>query len=128
MISLHACPRCKGAVFEYSPAEDENALCINCGWRRAEVPQAILAQVEAHLGSPFVEHTPVRIGTGKAIAKRLGTNQTEPRAEESSGPLERRLPSRCRRACSTQAFLELGKRGHYVNERAHSPSHDRPPC
>ena len=65
MISLHACPRCKGAVFEYSPAEDENALCINCGWRRAEVPQAILAQVEAHLGSPFVEHTPVRIGTGK---------------------------------------------------------------
>ena len=67
MITLQACPRCKGAVLEYPHPDVESALCINCGWRRSPVPAAIQAQVEAHLGKPFMEDRYVRdrIGTGK---------------------------------------------------------------
>ena len=67
MIVLHACPRCSGAVLEYPPPTTDSALCINCGWRRSQIPPAIQAQVEAHLGQPFMEerYTRERIGTGK---------------------------------------------------------------
>ena len=68
MISLHSCPRCGGAVLEYPHPHADAALCINCGWRRSEVPPEIRAQVEAHLGKPYMEdrYTHTRIGTGKA--------------------------------------------------------------
>ena len=66
MITLQSCPRCNGAILEYSHPVD-SALCITCGWRRAEIPADVLAQVKAHLGEPYMEdryiHT--RIGTGK---------------------------------------------------------------
>jgi Zn ribbon nucleic-acid-binding protein len=68
MISSDSCPRCKGAVLEYLPPEAESALCINCGWRRREIPLAVQVQVKAHLGQPRLDegHAQSRIGTGKS--------------------------------------------------------------
>ena len=67
MISLHACPKCKGAVLEYDAPNLESPLCLNCGWRRAEIPPDVQAQVEAHLGKADLEerYAHSRIGTGK---------------------------------------------------------------
>ena len=67
MISLHECPRCNGAVLEHSPVDMDGAMCINCGWRRSDILPDIQAQVEAHLGKPYLEprYAHSRIGTGK---------------------------------------------------------------
>ena len=67
MMALHSCPRCKGAVMEHGQTAPESAVCINCGWRRAEIPEDVIAQVEAHLGQPYMEdrYAHSRIGTGK---------------------------------------------------------------
>ena len=67
MIHTNACPRCQGAVLEYAPPVEENALCINCGWRRREISAEIQAQVSDRLGQPDVEerYTRSQIGTGK---------------------------------------------------------------
>ena len=67
MICLQQCPRCGGAVLEYpSPAWDD-PLCINCGWRRAELGPDIRAEVQDALGKPYLAdlYTAKRIGTGK---------------------------------------------------------------
>jgi hypothetical protein len=42
-------------------------MCLNCGWRKAEVPTEVLKQVKNHLGDPYMEdrYTHTRIGTGK---------------------------------------------------------------
>lgn len=67
MIALHSCPRCKGAVLEYAGSYVDNAMCLNCGWRKADVPAEVMAQVKDHLGQPYMEdrYTHTRIGTGK---------------------------------------------------------------
>jgi len=67
MIALQSCPRCKGAVLQYSGTAVDSPLCINCGWRKADVPVDVLEQVEQHLGQPYMEdkYTHARIGTGK---------------------------------------------------------------
>ena len=54
----------------YTPIDVTSAdgtLCVNCGWRKADVPPEIQTQVEAHLGTPYMEerYTHSRIGTGK---------------------------------------------------------------
>ena len=67
MIALHDCPRCNGAVLEYPAPADDGRLCINCGWRKADINPDIQAQVQAHLGKRYMEgrYTHNRIGTGK---------------------------------------------------------------
>jgi Zn ribbon nucleic-acid-binding protein len=67
MISLGSCPRCNGAVLEYLPSGTESALCINCGWRQPDIPPQVQAQVDAHMGRPYLEqpYNRNRIGTGK---------------------------------------------------------------
>jgi len=66
MISLHACPRCAGAILENPPDALDGPLCINCGWRRSEISPEIQAEVEAHMGGAYVQrYTRSRIGTGK---------------------------------------------------------------
>lgn len=67
MISLHACPRCQGAVVEYRPPAIDTAMCVNCGWRRAEIPTDVEELVAEHVGKPYLEdrYTHHRIGTGK---------------------------------------------------------------
>ena len=67
MIRLNSCPRCHGAVLEYTPPSADSAMCINCGWRRQEVPPDIQEQVQAHLGKAVFEgrYAHTRIGTGK---------------------------------------------------------------
>ena len=67
MITLYACPRCNGAVLDYSSPLADSPLCITCGWRRPEVPPDIQAEVEAHMGKTFMEdrYKHRQIGTGK---------------------------------------------------------------
>jgi len=68
MIILQACPKCRGAVLEHYPAVlDDGPLCVNCGWRRSDIPPDVRAQVEARLGEQYLEDRYVhsRIGTGK---------------------------------------------------------------
>ena len=68
MISVNACPRCRGAVVEQSPPAIDTALCVNCGWRRQEIPPDVQMEVAAHVGKPFLEesrYTHHRIATGK---------------------------------------------------------------
>lgn len=67
MISLEGCPRCNGAMLKYPDPVVDGTLCVNCGWRKADVPPEIQTQVEAHLGKPYMEerYTHSRIGTGK---------------------------------------------------------------
>ena len=68
MITVHACPRCHGAVLEYGAPATDSALCVNCGWRQPNIPPDIQAQVEAHLGEPFLRSDRTgshRVGTGK---------------------------------------------------------------
>ena len=67
MMKLKACPRCEGAVLELAGVGGEDGLCINCGWRRPDVPVDIQEQVEARLGQRYVDdhYTQSRIGTGK---------------------------------------------------------------
>jgi len=67
MINLNSCPRCKGAVMESINPSFDSAMCITCGWRKSEVSAEVLAQVQAHLGEPYMEdrYTHSRIGTGK---------------------------------------------------------------
>ena len=68
MITVNACPRCHGAVLEYRAPATDGALCVNCGWRRPSIPPDIQAQVEAHLGEPFLREDRKgnhRVGTGK---------------------------------------------------------------
>ena len=42
-------------------------MCVNCGWRKTEIPADVLEQYEAHLGKAYMEERYVhtRIGTGK---------------------------------------------------------------
>ena len=56
-FKLQACPRCRGAIIDYSLPPEESPLCIVCGWREQNVPQAVADEVSEHLGRPFVEHT-----------------------------------------------------------------------
>ena len=56
-FALQACPRCRGAVIDYSHPPEESAMCIVCGWRDRKVPQVVADEVTEHLGRPFVEHT-----------------------------------------------------------------------
>ena len=68
MIILQACPKCRGAVLEHDPAVlEDGPLCVNCGWRRSDIPPDVRAQVEARLGQPYLEDRYIhsRIGTGK---------------------------------------------------------------
>ena len=67
MISLHACPRCDGAVLEHGSSDDEDAGCINCGWRRQDIPEDVTDRVQAHLGKPSIDnyYTRQQIGQGK---------------------------------------------------------------
>ena len=68
MIILQACPKCRGSVLEHGPAVlEDGPLCVNCGWRRSEIPPDVRAQVEARLGQPYLEDRYIhsRIGTGK---------------------------------------------------------------
>ena len=67
MIAVNSCPRCKGAVLEHGGSYVDSAMCLNCGWRKAEVPTEVLEQVKNHLGDPYMEdrYTHTRIGTGK---------------------------------------------------------------
>ena len=67
MMSLHGCPRCSGAVVDDPIAADDDALCVNCGWRRADIPLHIQTEVAAHLGKPYMgdRYTHHRIGKGK---------------------------------------------------------------
>ena len=68
MIKTQACPRCAGAVLEYSGANVDGPLCVNCGWRPAEIPPDVQEQVMAHMGKPYAEERYLhsQIGTGKA--------------------------------------------------------------
>ena len=52
---------------EHRASVEDGAVCINCGWRRQEIPADVLEQVQAHLGEPFLDsrHPQKRIGTGK---------------------------------------------------------------
>ena len=66
-MKLHGCPRCNGAVLEYPAPAVESAYCVNCGWRRPDIPLDIQALVEEHLGKPLIEgrYTHQQIGTGR---------------------------------------------------------------
>ncbi len=67
MISLSACPRCKGPVLDYGSPIADSPLCITCGWRQAKVSPEVQAEVEAHLGKNYMEdrYSHRQIGTGK---------------------------------------------------------------
>ncbi len=67
MITLQACPRCGGAVLDYGSPFADSPLCLTCGWRRPEISPEIQAEVDAHMGKPFLEDRYVHrhIGTGK---------------------------------------------------------------
>jgi len=51
----------------YDNPVDEGALCLNCGWRVAAVPQDVAVEVQAYLGKSYTEsfRDRYRIGTGK---------------------------------------------------------------
>jgi Zn ribbon nucleic-acid-binding protein len=67
MIRIRACPRCDGAILEHRPSDVEDAMCINCGWRRQDIPDDVQQEVVAHRDKAYVEDRYVRerIGTGK---------------------------------------------------------------
>ena len=54
---LQACPRCEGAIVNYSHPSVESPMCIVCGWRDQSIPRAVAEEVAEHLGRPYVEHT-----------------------------------------------------------------------
>ena len=56
-FTLQACPRCRGAIIDYSHPPEESPMCIVCGWRDHKVSRAVADEVTEHLGRPFVEHT-----------------------------------------------------------------------
>ena len=73
-------------MLEYPTPAVERALCVNCGWRRSEVPPDVQSQVEAHVGEALMEERYVhdRIGTGKPPLS--GWERTKRRRErERSG-------------------------------------------
>jgi hypothetical protein len=54
-------------VVEYAPPALDSATCVNCGWRRPEIPPDVQALVADHLGKSYLEgrYRHHRIGTGK---------------------------------------------------------------
>ena len=52
---------------EHELSTEDSAACINCGWRRQEIPADVREQVQAHLGKHFLDsrHPWKRIGAGK---------------------------------------------------------------
>jgi hypothetical protein len=54
-------------VLEYTARADEDALCVNCGWRRPNIPPDVQAYVDEHLGKDQLRERYERtsIGTGK---------------------------------------------------------------
>ena len=68
MISYHACSRCDGTVLEHPVSNDDSPMCINCGWRRTDIPEDVRVQVAAHIGKVHVGEERYKrstIGTGK---------------------------------------------------------------
>jgi hypothetical protein len=67
MITLDACPRCGGAILDYGTPIADSPMCITCGWRKVNVPQDVIDEVEEHMGKAFMEdrYTHKQIGTGK---------------------------------------------------------------
>jgi hypothetical protein len=57
ILTLQACPRCQGAVIDYSHPPEESAMSIVCGSRDRNVPKAVADEVSEHPGRPFVEHS-----------------------------------------------------------------------
>ena len=83
MIAVHSCVRCDGAVLEYSPPSPDSTLCINCGWRPAEVPVEVQVSVEADLGRNKLKRNRGgdRIATGKPALSgwdRVKRHRTKP--------------------------------------------------
>ena len=54
-------------MVEYSAPAIDTAMCVNCGWRRQEIPQDVQVEVAAHVGKPFLEdrYTHHRIASGE---------------------------------------------------------------
>lgn len=67
MITLDDCPRCGGAVLDYSSPIADSPLCLTCGWRRAQISAEVQSEVDSHLGKAFMEdrYSHRQIGTGK---------------------------------------------------------------
>ena len=67
MITLGVCPRCNGAVVNYTLPTEDSPLCLMCGWRQQEVSPAIQAEVQKYLGKSYVEdrYSSKPIGSGK---------------------------------------------------------------
>ncbi len=96
---LQACPRCEGAIVDYSHPSVESPMCIVCGWREQRIPQTVADEVSEHLGRPYVEHTythssPFR---GKPPLERMGAGKAAQSAGRIGG----------RRAQATQRKLEV---------------------
>lgn len=64
-FTLQACPRCRGAIIDYSLPPEESPMCIVCGWRDQKVSKAVADEVSEHLGRPIVEHTYTRRSTNR---------------------------------------------------------------
>ena len=64
MAFLSGCPRCGGTVLEDAY---DGPLCVNCGWRRVDIPADIRMEVKAYLGRKAIgnRHAAKRIATGK---------------------------------------------------------------
>lgn len=66
-MNLSECPRCGGAVLDYASPDADSPLCLTCGWRRAEIPAEVRAEVEEHIGKAYMDdrYSHRQIGTGK---------------------------------------------------------------
>ncbi len=67
MLTFHGCPRCKGTVIASTARADEDPMCVNCGWRRPNIPADVQEYVDEHLGQPQLRERYERtyIDTGK---------------------------------------------------------------
>jgi len=65
-VLVGSCPRCEGAVELHPPQFEEEDTCVNCGWRRAEIPPDVQRTVQEHQGE---DHLPGEIYRHRDIGK-----------------------------------------------------------
>ncbi len=63
MMLFNACPRCEGPVLDCKYSEDY--LCVVCGWRRADIPEEVRAEVTERSGKNILYRDYPKIATGK---------------------------------------------------------------
>ena len=91
LITLDDCPRCGGAVLDYSSPITDSPLCMTCGWRKVQVSADVQSEFEKYFGMTFAggRKTARQVGTGKPPLS--GWERKKRRRERETKQLDKSL-------------------------------------